>query len=65
MLDNVRNTGAWILTFATCVCVCVHLLYSHQLGSQRSPLSTTSGGNFVPSTQLTLVVRADHNQNLK
>ena len=34
------------------MCVCVHLLYSHQLGGQRSPLNTTTGGNFVPSTQL-------------
>ena len=26
----------------TCVCVCVFLLYSVQLGGQRSPLSTTA-----------------------
>ena len=41
---------------STCVCVCVLLLYSVQLGSQRSPLSTT--GNFDPSTQL------NYNQSL-
>ena len=34
-----------------CVCVCVVLLYSHQLGGQRSPLSTTGRGGF-PSTHL-------------
>ena len=30
----------------TCVCVCVYLLYSVQLGGQRSPLSTTSYREF-------------------
>ena len=44
-----------LLSFIPRVCVCVFLLYSHQLGGQRSPLSTTSGGNFVPSTQLTII----------
>ena len=34
-----------------CVCVCVILLYSFQLGGQRSPLSTT-GHVGLPSTQL-------------
>jgi len=34
-----------------CVCVCVILLYSVQLGGQRSPLSTTGHVGF-PSTQL-------------
>ena len=37
----------------TRVCVCVFLLYSVQLGGQRSPLSTTGHFGF-PSTQLTL-----------
>ena len=36
---------------SSCVCVCVFLLYSIQLGGQRSPLSTTAHLG-LPSTQL-------------
>ena len=53
---RVRRGDGGVVGSPARVCVCVLLLYSVQLGGQRSPLSTT--GNFDPSTQL------NYNQSL-
>ena len=40
--DHVVVTLFGSICWLVCVCVCVFLLYSVQLGGQRSPLSTTA-----------------------